>query len=234
MQQNLNRKQFNHSPVHLGYDELSDASIPGKRIYVTPEGAHYPSITTVLSAGHNPAIDNWKKAVGEVEAARVLHHAGTRGTALHNIAESYLKNDLDYMSNSTMPHVRALFNTVKPVIDPSIDSVILQECPLYSDKLKVAGRVDLVAVYEGIHSIVDFKTSKRVKTKDEINNYFIQAAFYGAAFYERTGIPIKQSVILMAVDDHPEPLVFKENIYDWLPHLLKCIKHYNTTINHAN
>jgi hypothetical protein len=233
MQQQLNNKIFKHSSLSLGYTELGDASITGKRIYVTPEGAHYPSITTILSAGDHTALDQWRAAIGETEASRVVHHACTRGTALHDIAERYLKNDPEYMPKTTMPHVRALFNSVKPIIDAGVDEVILQERPLYSDKLGVAGRVDLVAVYEGTPSIIDFKTSKRFKNKNEINNYFIQAAFYGAAFYERTGLPIKQSVIIMAVDDSPRPLVFKETIYDWLPQLIECIKNYNK-INNGN
>ena len=73
----------------------------------------------------------------------------------------------------------------------------------------------------------NFKTSSRRKTKEDISNYFIQAAFYAAAFYERTNIPIRQSVIIMAVDDDHHPIVFKENTYTWLKELKTIVKNYN-------
>lgn len=220
-------KTFVHAPVSLGYESLGDASVPGTRIYVTPEGKHYPSITTVLGSVIKEGIEKWKAAVGAVEANRVLHHAGTRGTALHLIAEKYLNNETDIFPTNTMPHVKALWYSIKPLLDANVGKVILQEAPLYSDIFGVAGRVDCIAEYEGTLSVVDFKTSRQYKTKDSISNYFIQAAFYAAAFYERTNIPITQSVILMAVDDNPKPIVFKENTYKWLKDLRHIVKRYN-------
>jgi len=225
-------RTFVHTPVSLGYENLGDASIPGKRIYVTPEGKHYPSITTVLGSVIKEGIEQWKAAVGDREAARVLHHAGTRGTALHLIAEKYLNNETDIFEPNTMPHVKALWFSIKPLLDANVGKVVLQEAPLYSDIFGVAGRVDCIAEYEGILSVIDFKTSRQRKTKDSISNYFMQAAFYAAAFYERTNIPITQSVILMAVDDDPKTIVFKENTYKWLKDLKHTVKQYNeTTLN---
>jgi len=222
-------RTFIHEPVSLGYKSLGDASVPGKRIYITPAGKHYPSITTVLGSVIKEGIEAWKVAVGEKEANRVLHHAGTRGTALHLIAEKYLNNEADIFEPNTMPHVNALWRSIKPLIDANVGKIVIQECPLYSDIFGVAGRVDCIAEYEGTLSVIDFKTSRQRKTKDYISNYFMQAAFYAAAFYERTNIPITQSVILMAVDEDPNPIVFKENTYKWLKDLKKVIKTYNET-----
>ena len=59
-----------------------------------------------------------------------------------------------------------------------------------------------------------------------ITNYFIQASFYAAAFYERTGVPIKQGVILITVD-HSEPQIFTVNTHDYLPLFLDVRKKYN-------
>jgi genome maintenance exonuclease 1 len=224
-----NRKIFVHDPVDLGYDELGDASVPGARLYVTPQGKKYPSITTVLSVRGKEAIYEWRRRVGEEEANRVTRHACARGTALHTIAEKYLNNELDIYKKDEMPHVVALFRSIQPILDNNIGRVVMQERPLYSDHLGIAGRVDLVAEYEGKLSVIDFKTSKRVKTREEIGNYFIQAAFYAAAFYERTDIPVTQSVIIMAIDDNPVPIVFKEKTYGWLPKVIESIKYYNRT-----
>ena len=49
--------------------------------------------------------------------------------------------------------------------------------------------------------------------------------FYAAAFLERTGIPIKQGVIVMAVDGN-EPLVFKVRVADYMEHFLSVRKKY--------
>jgi hypothetical protein len=223
------RKTFVHDPVDLGYNELGDASVPGTRLYVTPQGKKYPSITTVLSVRGKEAIYEWRRRVGEEEANRVTRHACARGTALHTIAEKYLNNEPDIYKKDEMPHVVALFRSIQPILDNNIGRVVMQERPLYSDHLGIAGRVDLVAEYEGKLSVIDFKTSKRVKTREEISNYFIQAAFYAAAFYERTDIPVTQSVIIMAIDDNPVPIVFKEKTYGWLPKVIESIKYYNRT-----
>jgi len=225
----INRPTFVHEPVHLGYADLGDASVPGTRLYVTPEGKTYPSITTVLSVRGKEAIYEWRRRVGEEEANRVTRHACARGTALHTIAEKYLNNEPDIYNKDEMPHVVALFRSIQPLLDNNIGRVLMQECALYSDHLGIAGRVDLVAEYEGKLSVIDFKTSKRVKTREEISNYFIQAAFYAAAFYERTDIPVTQSVIIMAIDDNPVPIVFKEKTYGWLPKVIESIKYYNRT-----
>lgn len=222
------RKTFVHDPVELGYDELADASVPGTRLYVTPQGKKYPSITTVLSVRGKEAIYEWRRRVGEEEANRVTRHACARGTALHTIAEKYLNNELDIYKKDEMPHVVALFRSIQPILDNNIGRVVMQERPLYSDHLGIAGRVDLIAEYEGKLSVIDFKTSKRVKTREEISNYFVQAAAYAIMFEERTGIPVSRSVIVMAVDDNPVPVVFKEKRDSWTNELQKVIKEYNT------
>jgi len=222
------RRTFIHDPVDLGYADLGDASVPGTRLYVTPEGKKYPSITTVLGVRGKEAIYEWRRRVGEEEANRITRHACARGTAMHSIAERYLNNEPDIYNKDEMPHVVALFRSIQPILDEKIGRVVMQECPLYSDHLGIAGRVDLVAEYEGKLSIIDFKTSKRVKSAAEISNYFIQAAAYAIMFEERTGIPVSRSVIIMAIDDNPVPIVFKEKRDSWTGELQQVIKEYNT------
>jgi genome maintenance exonuclease 1 len=222
------RRTFVHDHVDLGYEDLGDASVPGTRLYVTPEGKKYPSITTVLSVRGKEAIYEWRRRVGEEEANRITRHACARGTALHTIAEKYLNNEPDIYKKDEMPHVVALFRSIQPILDSNIGRVVIQERPLYSDHLGIAGRVDLVAEYEGNLSIIDFKTSKRVKTREEISNYFIQSCAYAIMFEERTGIPVSRIVIVMAVDDNPVPVVFKEKRDSWTSELQNVIKEYNT------
>jgi genome maintenance exonuclease 1 len=80
--------------------------------------------------------------------------------------------------------------------------------------LRVAGRVDCVAEFDGKLAIVDFKTANRQKDEDKIINYFMQCAAYAVMFEERTGIPVPRIAIVIAVDsDHPQLFVKRRNDY---------------------
>ena len=126
-----------------------------------------------------------------------------------------------------MPHVLQLVGAAKKVLDERLDSVVLQECPLYSTQLRTAGRVDLIGEFDGTLSIIDFKTSNRVKTLEDIQDYFIQACAYSVMFEERTGTPIDQLVILMVVDGSSTPLIFIEKTEDWLEKMVNKITKYH-------
>jgi genome maintenance exonuclease 1 len=125
-----------------------------------------------------------------------------------------------------MPHVKSMFNSVKDVIDTRVGKVYLQEVPLYSDHLRIAGRVDLIAEFDGVLSIIDFKTSSRRKTEDDIKDYFEQEAAYAIMFEERTNIPIVNLVTIMAVENDNQPLVFKEHRDNHASDLIKKIRLY--------
>ena len=199
--------EFMHETVDLGYDDLVTDTRPSGRTYVTPDGKRYPSITTVLSILNEEAIAAWRKRVGEEEANRVGTRASGRGTLVHSIIERYLLNE---DTTEFLPHIRQSLENLRPILDKRLGTIYGLEVPLYSAHLGLAGRVDCVAEFDGVPSIVDFKTSKRVKTHDKISNYFAQMSGYAIMWEERTGIPITNTVIIMDVDDN-EPLVFKEH-----------------------
>jgi genome maintenance exonuclease 1 len=90
----------------------------------------------------------------------------------------------------------------------------------------LAGRCDCVAQFDGVPSIIDFKTSRRIKEKDKISNYFAQMSAYAIMWEERTGMPITNTVVVMDVD-HEKPLVFKEHRDNYTELLLDTIKEYN-------
>lgn len=126
-----------------------------------------------------------------------------------------------------MPNVSAAFKSIRPVLEQHVNRIRLQEKPLYSDFLKAAGRVDLVAEYDGVLSIIDIKTSSKVKTADDIHNYFMQETAYAIMFEERTRIPVEQLVTVMAVD-FSSPLVFIEKRDNWSNSLANVIAEYRT------
>lgn len=216
-------KEFVHETIDLGYDDLVTDTQPKRRLYVAPDGNKYPSVTTVLSILSEEAIAKWRKRVGDDEANRIGHRASSRGTAVHSIIESYLKNE---DTSEYLPHVKQSLLNVRPVLDRSIGTIFGLEVALYSKYLGLAGRVDCIAEFDGVPSIIDFKTSKRIKKKENISNYFAQASAYAIMFEERTGMAIPNTVIIMDVDDN-EPLVFKEHRDNYTELLLNTKKEFD-------
>jgi genome maintenance exonuclease 1 len=197
-------KKFFHNPVNL--PDLETVSVDGKRHYVTPGGT-FPSVTTVL--GEKLSKDGliaWRERVGEEEANKISTQAANRGTAIHALAEAYLMNNGNW-KRGAMPTNLETFSRIKPHLDLNVGTIYGVEVPLWSDKLKTAGRTDLLAGWRGINSIIDFKTSRRIKTEDHIESYFLQATCYSMMAEERTGMKIPQIVIIIAVD-HEETQVF--------------------------
>ena len=215
---------FNHVDHGFTLEELEADTTENGRFYTTPSGQILPSITTVLSVKNKSGLDAWRKRVGEEEANRIMNQAALRGTAVHQLAEDYVNNEKDW-SKGAMPANLFTFNTIKPLLDKHLNNVWIQEAPLYSEKLSVAGRVDCIAEWNGVLSIIDYKTSKRFKKREYVESYFIQEAAYAAMFLERTGVPIKQIVTVIAVDDN-EPQVYIEKAIDHLPKFIELRKKF--------
>lgn len=189
------------------------------RFYRTPEGSLYPSVTSILGCQPKPELYAWVKAVGEEEAKLVSSQAARRGTALHNMAEDYLNNRFD--PKKANPIVLQDFLPIKKVLDEHVNNVFSTELQMWSDSLRCAGTCDLIAEYDGVLTLIDFKTSKRVKYDSDILDYFMQEAAYCVMAFERFGVVLKDIVTIMMVDGDPRPLVFKKKAVDYLDRFLE-------------
>lgn len=220
------KELFNHVEFSLDYEiESTTNKETGKRVYLTPEGDSFPSVTTVLGELKKDSIIAWRKRVGEKEANKISTKASRRGTAVHTLCEDYLNNE-DAFLKDAMPMNIETFRSIQPILDNHIDNIYAQEVGLYSNHLKLAGRVDCIAEFNGKLSIIDFKTSLRPKKREWINTYFMQEAAYSIMFEERTGIPINQLVTIIAVDNN-KPQVFIESRDSWTKPLLSAIVDYH-------
>ena len=190
---------FTHKPVEIA--ELSTKNINRKRFYVTPEGKLYPSITTVLQKQKMKGLMEWRQKVGDDVANYIARTAANRGTKVHHMCEDFLNNNFDeeIHKKNFLPYV--LFGQIKPVLMQKVNNIFAQECGLYSDKYRVAGRVDCIAEYNGTPSIIDFKTSTKERNDEWNESYYIEASAYAEMFEERTGIEINQIVILVVTED---------------------------------
>lgn len=213
--------KFNYCPPVLLEDLKSVTHPSGKRFYTLPDGTSFPSVTTVIGAKPKPGIIAWRKSVGEEVANRICAVACNRGTKVHELCENYLNNE---PLGSSMPDALQMFQSIKPILN-NINDVWYQEQALYSKTLGMAGRVDCVGHYNGVLSIIDFKTSKKPKKVEDIGDYFLQTTAYAIMVKEMLGVTIHNSVIIMAVQDD-EPLVFESKTKDHMKGLLESIQYY--------
>ena len=216
-------KNFNHVGSSLDC-ELKTETVDGKRIYETPNGDKYISITSLLSNLSKASIQKWRERVGEDEARKITTQASRRGTSVHNICESYIKNEYGHL-DGRMPNEVDLFSSIQPLLN-RIDNIHVVEGSMWSDHLKLAGRTDLIGEFDNRLSVIDYKTSSKKKTWEMCNQYFMQGTFYAIAYEERTGIPVDTIVIIMAVENE-QPLLFVEKRDDWIEPLKEVITKYS-------
>ena len=216
---------FIHNEVSV--PELSTKNLNRKRFYQTPDGKLYPSITTVLQKRKMAGLIEWRKNVGDDVANYIARTAAHRGTKVHHMCEDFLNNNFDEETHKKnfLPYV--LFGQMKPVLMQKVNNIYAQECGLYTDKYRVAGRVDCIAEYNGVKSIIDFKTSRKERNDDWNESYYIQASAYAEMFEERTGIEINQIVILVVTEDG----VVQEFVKDkgeYIPMLVEAIDDFTS------
>ena len=204
-------RNFNH--IQLEKQELQRVEAEGKRFYMTPEGNRYPSVTTVTGHAKKAFFAEWRKNNPD-EAKRVT----VRGTRFHSLVEKYLNNEeLDRKKINFADLF--LFSQAECEID-KIDNIHLLETTLWSDVLKLAGRVDCVAEYNGKLSVIDFKSASKEKPASDIKEYFMQATAYAIMYQERYGKAIDNIAIIMSSEDgmvnvyQVDPMNYVRDLYD--------------------
>jgi genome maintenance exonuclease 1 len=213
----------------LDWNDLETVQEDGRRFYLTPSGKKYPSMTTVLQLMTAEGIAKWRARVGEEVANKISVQAARRGTLMHKLCEDYVNNEkID--TDALMPLDYQNFNALKEQMDKHFGKVYGQEIALYSDFLEMAGRVDCIAEYKGKLSIIDYKTARKAKKRENIKNYFMQAAGYAVMYEEIFKQPINQLVILMSVD-HEGVVEFIEKRDDHIHDLIALRKKYKDKHN---
>ena len=121
-------KKFKHQKINL--PEIKAKTTDGVRLYETPEGNFYPSITTVLSTRNKEGLFKWRERVGEDVANYVARTAAVRGTHVHHMCEDYINIDFDEEKHKKkfLPYV--LFNQLRESVLQKVDNIYAQECGL--------------------------------------------------------------------------------------------------------
>jgi len=188
---------FRHISKKFDIPKLEPETINGKRFYRYMD-KYYPSVTSVVSIINNEGINRWREKVGDIIADFEKEFSSTIGDEFHAICEDYLKNKPISKYSNIYP--MAHFINIKHHID-KIDNIYAQEQELFSCELELAGKADCIAEFEGVPSIIDFKTSKKEKEEDWIESYFLQTACYSQMWRELTGLDFSQLVIIISARD---------------------------------
>lgn len=195
--------RFKMNTDRFAYPDIRSHTAPdGQRVYYTDAG-DATSVTTILSSLPHPELDAWKERVGEEEAERVSKEATTIGNYMHDQLEAHVKGEKYQIPKDVQPDLmkmaKQMFNYVKLFGLKKLDEVWGVEVALHYEDL-YAGRTDLVGVYDGKPSIIDYKTSKFLKKDEFIYNYKLQLAAYSIAHeWMFPEVEFEQGVLLIGM-----------------------------------
>ena len=207
------------------YPTSSRSLIKDERHYAVGD-SKLPSVTTILQATQPEekrlALEAWKVRVGATAADKVKNDAATRGTAMHTHLEKFLLGEgyLDLTTEGQESRTMA-----DEIINKGLKNRLAEfwglEVTLYYPDL-YAGATDVVGIYDGRESIVDFKQSNKPKRREWIEDYKLQLAAYALAHNEVYGTNIQKGVNLICTKDNLyqefifDGEEFKQAKYDWL------------------
>ena len=173
------------------------------RLYLTPEGESLPSVTSVLGKTKDKSfLKKWRARVGEKEAEKIIANSAQIGTALHLYIEHYV-NEHGYEDFTEIGQKAKTMAQV--IIDhdeglKKVSEVWGSEVHLYYPG-KYAGTTDMIGVYDGRPTIIDFKQTNRPKKREWVQDYLMQLAAYAMAHNKLFDTEIDQGVVLMCSRD---------------------------------
>jgi hypothetical protein len=184
------------------YESLTRQDSPEGRRYVNSHGEKLPSVTTILDRTKDKThLIEWANRVGLDEAEKIKNDAAKIGTAMHAYIESHIKGRP--LKPAKYPWQFKAYRMGACLMEsyfPELDEAWGNEVMLYRRGL-YAGTTDLVGVFRGQPSIVDFKQANKMKKREWIDDYFVQLTAYASAHNEMYGTEIRQGVVLMAAQD---------------------------------
>ena len=185
------------------YPKSSRSLVMGRRHYEIGNDK-LPSVTTILSQTQSDekrkSLANWQARVGQHRADRIRDLSAMRGTSMHTYLEGYIKNQrhLD---------LTALGQEAGRMADVIIGSGLGELEEVWGTEVTIhypglyAGQTDVVGIYNGRESIIDFKQTNKPKQREWIEDYFIQLAAYAMAHNYVYDTKIQSGIILMCSKD---------------------------------
>lgn len=203
-----------------------------KRVYQTPDGETLPSVTTILGATKDmTALNEWKKRIGEEKANQITREAAGIGTAMHANLERFIAGIQRQPGNNPV-HVQA--NKMADIIIQNglkdVEEVWAMEQSLYFPGL-YSGTTDLVGVYKGNPSVMDYKQTNKPKKEEWIDDYKVQLVAYTLAHNEVYGTDIREGHVFMCSRDlqYQQFDLWPDEFTYWENKWLDKVQEYYTT-----
>jgi hypothetical protein len=210
--------------------DVKTIDVDNLRVYQTPDG-NYPSVTSVLGAiSDDTWLKEWRDRIGHDAAERISQRSRDRGTRMHAALEAAIRRERKPMHAAELDtEALIMARRMAERLFPRITEVLALEAALWSNRLRIAGRTDCVAIVDGRPTLVDFKNARRRKTREDVHGYFRQTALYASMFLERTGIPVTRLLVGVALADDMlgEVILFEEDTADWLPSAIDCVRQFD-------
>ena len=185
------------------YPNLRRVQTAKGRQYVGDDENPVPSVTTVLDkTGDKTALIAWRKRVGEAEATRISTESAGLGTKVHNSLEKFVLGEEWEVKGNNVISVMA-----KSMVDEMVEKGLSQVDEIWGVEVGLiaeglyAGTSDAIGMFNGVPSIIDFKTAKKIKKREWIEDYFLQGCAYALAHNEMFESKIRQVAILMVDRD---------------------------------
>ena len=183
----------------FNYEEIKKESVNGKRLYACPDGNSVASVTTILDKTKDKtSLIEWRKRVGETKANEIATEAASIGTRMHKFLEDYVETG-NWPSAGSNPYSQQANKMATPIKDKAlskIDEIWGSEVQLYHPKI-YAGTTDLVGVFNGAESIMDFKQTNKPKKEEWVEDYKLQLTAYALAHNEIYGTNIQEGHVFM-------------------------------------
>ena len=213
--------KFNFIDIDKSVLPTAKGKRKGKYRFYDINGTNYPSVTSVLGVKKKVELQQWRDRIGENVANWEMGRAARRGTATHNLIESYLKGE-KLEERSVLP--LGLFKLMKPYV-AQINNIHCLETILCSHKYKLAGQVDCIAEYNGKLSVIDFKTANKERKEEWIDNYFMQCTAYALMYEELYNAEINDIVVIIGGEDG-SIAVYKKDKKDYITKLEEVVEDF--------
>jgi len=188
---------YKHTHVQISQCILDNSN--NKHIYTTPSGQKLESVTKMIGMtkpeSDKQNLKKWREGQGEGVADYIMNTAAVIGTETHELNENHLNMIQKEDNFHLLSH--AHHRNFIPYLQ-KINNIYGIEKKLYSESMKLAGTADCIAEYDGILSIIDYKTKRSSQRQEWMNDYFVQTTAYSEMWKELTGQIVKKLVILVS------------------------------------
>ena len=204
----------------FSYNDLKRVTDKSGSRHYSLNGMRVPSVTTILdktkSQKEKDLLNTWRQRVGYAEANRISKESTSRGDKMHKHIEDALHGkqslDLDIMNETEKKMSQVI---IKQALEKKLNEIWGCETPLFYPNSH-AGTTDLCGVYDNRESIIDFKSSTKLKKREWITDYFLQTCAYALAHNLQYKTDIRQGVILICTQNLEfQEFIIKDNEFLW-------------------